>query len=101
MVKQFTTLELAQVYIYIYIYSGTSLLGSPTGLGKHFPSNEVTLTLNMGTEASWELGKLLRCMLSLLSNKSRNFLGFQNCPHFGSADIESFSQLPMASAISK
>ena len=32
------------------------------------PSSEMTLILNMGTEASWELGKLLRCMLFIGDN---------------------------------
>ena len=39
-----------------------------TGLGKSDPSSEGTLLLNM--------------------SKLRNFLDFQNCPHFGSANYE-------------
>ena len=46
------------IYIlYIYIHSGTSVLWSSTGLSHSDHNSEMTLIVNMGTEASWDIEK--------------------------------------------
>ena len=45
-----------KVYLYIFIYSGTSLLRSPTGLGKSDLNEEVTLLQGVICTVEYNLG---------------------------------------------
>ena len=47
----------AQNVLHSNMLSGTSALWSPTGLSQSDHNSQVTLTMNMLTEASWDLEK--------------------------------------------